>query len=219
MRNQLALVAGVVSLSLSMATSAVGQVKAYRPGAQVGPVAGVNIFTLGGSDASGAKSRTSFYVGGALTLPIGEHTFVELQLLYAGKGASTTVYDPSAGNVSGELKLAYLEVPVLLGYSFAGGGGISPRIYVGPTVGVNLSCDVSASAAGLSYSASCGANSVKTVDIGVTGGAGIAIPVGRAALSLGARYTLGLTPISDGGNSKNQGFSIGAGLVLPLGAK
>jgi hypothetical protein len=224
MVRQLALIGAAVGLCFSAATTAVAQEKpvakgsAPHPGWQFGPVAGANIFTFGGSDASGVKSRTTFYAGGALTIPLGASAFLQPEVLYAGKGAKASVVDTTVGTIDGEFKMAYLEVPVLLGVNLATSGA-RPRIYAGPTVGLNLSCDIAASVSGLSLSASCSSvgMSVKSLDFGVTGGVGLSFPVGSGAFSIDGRYTLGLTKILENSNLKNQGFSVGAGFMLPLG--
>jgi hypothetical protein len=215
---------------LATVTSAAGQANGTGRAVQAGPVAGVNLFTLSGSDASGTKTLTTFYVGGALTLPIGENGFVELQLLYAGKGASLSTFDPRVGTVTGEIKLTYLELPVLVGFDLApvrdrrsgtplgAGGGTRPRLYAGPTIGIDLRCDVAASNYGTPYSIPC-PDSMNVVDLGATFGGGISFPVGRATLSFDARLTIGLTPVFVGSNAKNEGLSIGARFVFPLPGK
>jgi len=222
--RRLALVGGVLGLSFAVTASAVAQQswKAAGGGVQIGPVAGVNIFTLSGSDAQSAKSRTAFYGGVALNLPLGSIFFVQPEALYAQKGAKWT--DPS-GTLTA--KLAYVEVPILLGLNFGTAGSTRPRVYAGPTVGVNLSCDYETSAG----SVSCGTIStalpttIKTLDLGVTGGGGLSIPFGRATFTLDARYTLGLTTslttsTPDGTLSgKNQGFAVGAGIMIRFGGK
>lgn len=189
---------------------------------QLGVVAGANIFTFGGSDASGVTSRTAFYAGAALTIPLGANAFVEPQLLYSAEGAKMTVFDSTlATNVTGTFKLAYLRVPVLFGLNFGSAGGVRPRIYAGPAIGIKASCNLEASAMGTSVSSSCTDVDLKMkgVDLGVTGGGGATIPVGRGTISVDARYTLGLTDVYDALNMKNKGFSIGAGFTFPLGGK
>jgi hypothetical protein len=218
--RKLVLVAATVGLSCALAASALAQGttwKAAGTGPQIGPVAGVNIFTFGGANTSGVKSRTAFYAGLALDVPLGGTLFVQPEVLYAQKGAKET--DPTLGTLT--LKLAYVEVPILLGFNFGSPSSVRPRIYAGPSVGINLSCDFEETLSGVSQSASCSSlsTSIKSLDLGVTGGGGVAIPFGRAMFTLDARYTLGLTKITDGGTAKNQGFSVGAGIMFRFGGK
>jgi hypothetical protein len=222
---RLALV-GTLALSLAVTATAFGQTKGSKGstgsngGAQIGPVAGVNIFTFGGSDASGATSRTAFYAGLALRAPLSPTVFVEPQLLYFQVGAKTTVNDPQLGTVEGTFKLSYIEVPILFGVNF-GHGGLGPHLVAGPAIGLKAGCDISATAAGVSASSKCSdaGVTIKSTDFGVTGGGGFTFALGRGTASIDARYTLGLAKIADGSNITNQGFSIGAGFTLPLGSR
>ncbi len=190
-------------------------------GVQIGAVAGVNVFTFGGSDASGVTSRTAFYGGVALTVPLGASAFLEPQVVYSAEGAKTTVNDSTLGTIERTFKLGYIEVPILFGFNFGRAGGTRPHLYAGPAVGINVGCDMEAAAEGITVTSSCSdaGVTVKTIDLGVTGGGGVTFPVGRGTISIDARYTLGLTDVFDGPNMKNQGFSVGAGFTIPLGLK
>jgi len=223
--RRLALVGGVLGLSLAVTASALAQQswKAGGGGMQIGAVGGVNLFTWGGSDVSGAgvKSRTAFYAGLALNVPLGSMFFVQPEVLYAQKGAKDTYTDATLGDINETAKEAYVDVPILLGVNFGRAGGTRPRIYAGPSVGVNVSCEYEQTqvSTGNSASVTCPSGSIKTLDLGVTGGGGIEIPFGRATFTLDGRYTLGLTSIFDGSNVKNQGFSVGAGIMFRFGGK
>jgi hypothetical protein len=217
--HRLALVGGTLALSLAVATQAIGQSKkGSKLGLQLGPVAGVTVFTFGGSDASGTKSRTGFYAGVALRVPLSPTTFVEPQLLYFQEGAKSTAVDSQLGTIEGTFKFTYLELPVLLGLNL-GRGGYGGHLFAGPAFGLKVGCDIEASAQGLSASSPCSdaGITVKSLDFGVTGGGGFSFPLGPGTASIDARYTLGLTAITDGSNVKNEGFSVGAGFTLPLG--
>ena len=219
-RRMVILVTGLVSV-LCAATPAPAQVKVAARTVRFGPIAGVNVFTLGGSDATGAKSRTTFFAGGALTIPIGASAFFEPEVLYAGKGATMSAFDSTVGTVTAEFKLAYVEIPLLLGLEMGTKGGVRPRLFAGPAVGLKASCNIGATAAGMSFSFSCQdfGVSIKSVDFGVTGGAGLMFPLGRGGILLQGRYTLGLTKIMEGSDTKNQGFSIGASFMIPIGGR
>jgi hypothetical protein len=181
---------------------------------EFGILGGVNIFTFGGSDASGAKSRTSFFGGASLTVPLGSQVYVQPEVLYSGEGGT---FDSAGTTV--EIKLAYLRVPVLLGVNLTPSARTGFRVFVGPAVGLKLSCDVAVTSGGVTLSGSCASGSVKSVDVGATGGAGLTLHMPRFNINLDARYTLGLTKILSDTDVKNQGFSIGAGLSFPLGRK
>lgn len=219
MRSRVAVFCLSVALTAAVSTPGFAQKKVVGTPMEVGVVGGVNIFTFGGSDASGANSRTSFYAGLALTRWLGPSFFVQPQVLYSGQGATATVVDPTLGTVDATFKLTYLEIPVLLGVHIGANQQSGFRLFAGPTVGFKLSCNFEATAQGVTGSTGCGSE-MESTDFGATGGVGFALPVGRNTVSVGGRYTLGFSKVFTGGaDIKNQGFSVGAGIAIPLGRK
>lgn len=222
MRSRLAFLATAVGLSVAVTTpafsQAVGPKRVPVPPMEFGILGGVNIFTFGGSDASGAKSRTSFFAGASLTVPLSSSFYVQPEALYSDEGASADLVVDTV-TVHGAIKLAYLEVPVLLGVNLTPSARTGLRIFAGPAVGLKLSCSVAATIAGLTSSQSCPSDFAKSTDFGVTGGAGLTMHMTKFNVNVDARYTLGLAKVLTGGDIKNQGFSIGAGLSFPLGRK
>ena len=185
MAAKLVVVVAALGLSCAVATSALAQGKSAKTqGLQIGVVGGVNISTFAGSDASNVTSRTAFYAGAALTVPLGPTAFLQPEVLYSSEGAKTTVTDSTVGTIQGTFKPTYLEIPILLGLNFGSGAGTRPRIYVGPSVAVNLSCDVDATAVGTTVTSSCSAAglTIKTIGFGATGGARFhSMPATRSA--------------------------------------
>jgi hypothetical protein len=223
MRSRLTFLATAVGLSVAVTapgfSQGVGPKNVPVPPMEFGILGGVNVFTFGGADASGVKSRTSFFAGASLTVPLGQMLFVEPQAVYSGKGATADI-DVNGTIVNGALKLAYLEVPVLLGVNLSRGEASGVRIFAGPAVGFKVSCTISATVSGVSSSQDCGSGVVKSTDFGVTGGAGFSLHLNRFNLNLAGRYTLGLAKVDEsGGDIKNRGFSIGAGLSFPFRRK
>jgi hypothetical protein len=217
MRSRLAVLATAVGLSVAVTTPGFSQGLGKNvplPPMEFGILGGVNVFTVSGSDATGAKSRTSFFAGASLTVPLAQRLFVQPEVLYSGEGAT---YTDTSGTAT--LKLAYLEIPVLLGVDFSSGPTSSVRIFAGPAVGFKVSCSAELTSGGITLSGSCASGTVKSTDYGVTGGAGFTMHLSRFNLNVDARYTLGLAKIVSGADVKNQGFSIGAGLSFPLRRK
>jgi hypothetical protein len=141
-----------------------------------------------------------------------------------GKGAKVaeTVLGVTA---EGEIALSYLEVPLFIKYSF-GSRGARPYLLAGPTLGIkmNAKATLSLSGAGLSGSASEDiSDDVKSTDLGLGLGGGIALPVGGGGTQafVEAQYVLGLQSIETDSdvNTKNKGFQIRVGLTFPLGGK
>jgi hypothetical protein len=217
MRSRVAVLATAVGLSVAITTPGFAQAKRVPvPPMEFGLMGGVNIFTVGGSDATGAKSRTSFFGGASLMVPLGQMFFVEPQILFSGEGATYT--DTS---VTSTLKLSYVQVPVLLGVNIGGTERSGLRVFAGPMVAFKVGCTAEGSGGGLTVSGSCSdiGLDVKSTDFGVTGGAGFTIRGNRFNLNVFGRYTLGLAKVITDFDIKNQGFSIGAGLSFPFKRK
>ncbi len=187
---------------------------------QIGAVAGANLFTFGGSDASNVTTRTAFYAGTALTIPLGQTFFIQPEVLYSAEGAKTSVVDSTFGMIEGTFKLAYVSVPVLFGLDL-GRGGSGLRIYAGPVFNLSIACDLEATNQGNTASSGCKdlGLTAKGSTVGATVGAGIALRVGHGALTFDARYSRDLTDAFDGSNVRNQGISVGAGFSVPLGSR
>lgn len=208
----------IASLGLFVAAQGMAQSRSPMEALEIGAVGGLNSFTLAGSADSGVSSRTTFYAGVALAVPLGPHTFIEPELVYAGKGANYKTSD-MFGAINVALRLSYLEAPVLLGLKF--GGPVQPRLYAGPDIEVNINCEITAVYVGQPFvpnTVTCADAGLvmKKIDFGVTGGGGLTFAYGRGTISLEARYTLGLTTISTIRTITNRGYSLGVGYTMPL---
>lgn len=219
------IVVATLGLSCAVAAMAPAQSKdkskgSGETGLQMGAVVGANFFTFGGSDASNVTTRTAFYAGTALTIPLGRTFFLQPELLYSAEGAKTSVVDSTFGTIEGTFKLAYISVPVLFGLNL-GGGGSGLRLYAGPVLNLNVTCDLEATNQGSTMSSSCkdAGLSAKSSTVGATVGAGVRLRVGHGAILLDARYSRDLSDAFDGSNVRNQGLSVGAGFTVPLGAR
>ncbi|HEX9826031.1 MAG TPA: porin family protein [Flavobacteriaceae bacterium] len=146
-----------------------------------GAKAGVNFASLGGDDSDGLDGLTSFHVGGVVVIGVSEKFAIQPELLYSSQGAS---YD------GGDLKLDYINVPVLAKFTVAEGFSIE----AGPQIGFLVSAkddgeDVK--------------DFLKSTDFSAALGLGYELETG---LNFGARYNLGLGNVldDDGGDLKNN---------------
>ncbi len=99
-----------------------------------GLLAGVDFATITGDDFSDTGSLTGFIGGLYLGIPAGNSVVVEVNALYAGKGATDD-------NSDAKISAGYIEIPVLVRYNFKPEGGIF--LLAGPAVGFNISCKLS----------------------------------------------------------------------------
>lgn len=213
------LLAGVAGiLSLSGAGTAAAQSVADAPAASrtsFGVLAGVNVASFGGSDGDDLEdSRTGFLVGGFAVVRLSPVFAFQPEVLYAQKGAGGSIED-GGGVESIEFQLSYLEAPLLLRVDVPGGASVRPFLLAGPSLALNVGCEVEASFEGVTASVDCDeadAAEPETFDVGGLIGGGLEFPLGTRSLSVGVRYTFGLTDVLDGADAQNRALGIVAGL-------
>lgn len=211
------LLAGFVGLALA------GPV--YGQGVTVGGKIGLAMATLGGDieDALGSiDTKTGFAVGGFASFGLSPLVEIQPEVLFVQKGGKQ-----EADGVEGKFKLNYVEIPVLakLNVPLASATPIKPHIYAGPSVALELSCDVEAEAGGVSAELACDDSSVgietKSLDFGLVFGGGVGFGLGPGTLSVDGRYVLGMTNINDipddPTDAKNRTIEIMAGYGIRLG--
>lgn len=190
---------------------------------QLGVGAGAAITTLTGSDTDGAESRTSIFIGASLVVhKPGSLLGFETGLFYVPKGATT-----EGDGFDGALEITYFEIPALLRLGLKlQNSNVMPVLLLGGSLGIKSGCKVSATSGTASVDIDCDDSSfggeldLKSLDLGISVGAGVDIPIGtRAVLAPSLRYTRGLSDIgdtSDNADAKNSAFQIGAAFRLKL---
>jgi opacity protein-like surface antigen len=155
----------------------------------------------GESDNDSFASRTGFAIGLGVQRQLGTSLSFAPEALYVVKGTK----DPDS---DANIKFGYLEVPLLVRYSFGNGGDVNPFVTVGPTVSFQISCDVNDDGG---ESESCDDTfgedeTIESMDYGVMVGAGVQF--NRFGLS--ARYEMGLKDINkaDFLEAKNKALMI-----------
>jgi opacity protein-like surface antigen len=138
---------------------------------------GLNISTVVGGDVENTKSLVGFHVGGFAEIHVVEKFFIQPELLFSTQG---TKVDGPFGT-DGDIKLNYLNIPVLAKYYIVDKFSVE----AGPQLGVLLS----AKAEGDDIK-----DFTRSIDLGFNIGAGYNF---TDNLSVGLRYTIGLSPLSD----------------------
>ncbi len=228
MRSSLSLRA-LAALSILVAGSA-GAQSPVRP--QFGALIGASLSSitdtkLAGLDelGSGIKSRrrVGFQIGAYLTHPLFGAVSVQPELHYIQKGVKLDFdsNDPSFP-ISGAilLKLAYLEVPVLLRYDVGQGTGVHPFFVAGPSFAYRLACQVGIESPELSADQDCDADDgdsttnddrLKQFDAGGIVGAGVQGSLAGRTLSAQVRYARGFVTIAkepSDASPRNTGISV-----------
>ncbi|MFC0776542.1 porin family protein [Flavobacterium sp. HJSW_4] len=139
---------------------------------------GLNISNVVGGDVDNNKTLVGFHVGGLAEIHVVEKFYIQPELLYSAQGAK---FDGPFGS-DGDLKLNYLNIPVLAKYYIV---DKKFNVEAGPQLGILLSAkgngeDVK--------------DYTRSTDFGFNLGAGYSF---TENFSVGLRYTIGLSPISD----------------------
>lgn len=204
----------------------------------IGLVGGVNLANLRvdpkleGPDLS---NRLGFGAGGVLEFGLSENVALRFEPIFLQKGAKqkgSQQLTDEQGNVLGTvdveltIKASFIEVPALLKIAL-GTKSTRPYIAVGPTVGLLLSNKVSIKASGLGVNVEDEQDlkdESKSIDFGVTFGAGLTFAAGSNSVFFEGRYALGLTNLNDDPNDpntdiKSKGIQIMGGITFPLGGQ
>ncbi len=155
--------------------------------------------TLGTGISVSKKMLIGFAAGLFADYQIAPQFAVAVEPMYVMKGAK---YEATLGTVkeTAKLKLSYIEIPVLAKFMPTMTGNIKPSIFAGPFVGLRMSAKVSD---GASVDVK---DNVKSTDFGIAFGAGVAYGMTKGAITLDARYDLGLSKIGkapSGGTAPN----------------
>jgi hypothetical protein len=118
-------------------------------------------------------------------------------------------------------ELSYLTLPVLLRGTFLDVGGLRISALAGPSLAYRVDCD-SGVDPGLEYLAlvSCSPMGEQPrLDVGVLVGGGATVDRGRWAVTLDARYGIGLRNLRGSHllTVRNESLAVTAGLSVPLG--
>lgn len=161
-----------------------------------------------------SRSRSGFYVGGAVDLPLGETISIEPGLTYTQRGyglkGNLTINQLKidALNARATAQMSYIDVPVLIKVKPAGG----LTLFAGPQVSYlvknNLRADVSVLGFSLVNTNLDITNQFNRFDVGVTGGVGYEFANG---FGINAAFERGFNRIDKNQNFRafNQGIKAG----------
>jgi hypothetical protein len=196
----------------------------WAAGLGIGLKGGLNIANLTGSDllqgnniADETKnSRLGVIIGVFVAFNISDMLAIQPEFLYTQKGGKYegTLAEQAGEAFTSEIKLDYLEIPILLKASFLPNAAvIQPNLYFGPAFALKLKATTETDQGeGEIYSDNNipeGGN-VKSNDYGLVFGGGLDFNLKGPEIGIEARYTLGLTDwtAAQPVDMKNGTFSI-----------
>jgi hypothetical protein len=135
-------------------------------------------------------------------------------------GTMTGVEEPLAM----DLRLDYLQVPLIVSLSRSLTSGLRPMIFAGPAVAFELGCEARTDPFELALTLGCGgpADARATVDWSGLVGAGVAWDADPVTFILRGQYDVGLTRIDQLEDPqfpelRNRAFTVTTGLRWPIG--
>ena len=198
----------------------------------VGLTAGTNFSSIStDSDLAGYDGRVLLALGGVLEFELSDRMSLRFEPMYLQKGAESH-FTGGLGEVRHESSLDYLELPILLTYSFAATETLTPYLTFGPSIGFNLSADFfTRLPGGIAGTIDTDiSEDINLVDLGIAVGVGTRIRTGKGSFFVVSRYTLGLTNVFDNPNESkccdfpgpvdlnNRGLQVLTGYTFPLGS-
>ena len=192
---------------------------------RVGFVGGLNLANLDAVDKDGdifdpnLSNRTVFGLGGILDLSLRRNISLRLEPMYLQKGAKQE-------DIGIRFELAYFEMPVFLKLTFES-STIQPYLMAGPSLGLILRSRFVSPEVELNV-----IDALNSIDFGLGFGAGVSLPIGKNAIFVEGRYTLGLANIADEGKASDgvnefeieertvfetRGIQIMLGITFPFG--
>jgi len=182
------LIAAIAAMSVAAALPLEAQ--------RLGIIAGGTFSQLRGFENVNAKNRTGTVAGVTLTLAVGERVALQPELLFVNKGGAIDY----GGGGRDDIRLDYLDIPLLLRFDKAPSGVVNPHLYLGPSVGFNVGCNITTSGGGVpDVSSDCTRDNFdpKMLDWGAVVGAGLDLSLGGLGVTGGARYGFGLANIAN----------------------
>lgn len=164
-------------------------VKAQKTNSQTfGIKGGVNFSNLYVKDADENKMLTGFNLGLFAKLPFTKTFAIQPELYYTTKGAQTT-YNSTFVNGTFEYNFNYLELPLLFVVNITD----NFNLHAGPYVSYMLNGKVKnkSNVGSVDFDEKINTEDYNKIDAGIAAGAGVDL----GAISLGARYTYGLTKV------------------------
>jgi hypothetical protein len=214
-RSTLALAALLLAAAPVRAQSA----RRDLPPVRIGLVGGVSLASM--TETSGTRRVTGTYAGVQVVLPRREYFSMQIEAAWSQKGVRAAGRDVASNEpVDVTLNNTYVEVPILMRLDSPLAIGVEPIgaipfVVLGPALGVSARCQAYGTpvAAQRPVRYDCDDDfGVKTFDFGAMLGAGLDAPVGRGAISLSVRYTIGLQDVFEARGGRNRALVLLAGV-------
>ena len=163
-----------------------------------GVKAGLNVYNVHNDNGTENDSKTGFHAGFLSHVHLSKHVALQPELLYSAEGAKYN-------NGNSELKLGYINVPLMLQYMFDQGF----RLQAGPQVGFLVNAESETNGVSVDR------KDIETVNFSL--GVGASYLHTSSGLGADARYNFGLSNLNKSApyKSTSNGFQLGIFYMFP----
>lgn len=164
-----------------------------------------------GPNSEDYSSKLGFGVGAVVDWPLTGQFDLHAEPMFLQKGGKI-----ETSSFVGKLKVNYLEIPLMIRYTYEYSSSLLPYAMAGPSVGLLSSARFIVKNEGEQDEK----ENTKGLDFGVGIGGGIKIPKGNNTFFAETRYVLGLANINkeaDESEVKNRGLQVLVGITVPVG--
>jgi hypothetical protein len=144
-----------------------------------------------------ASSKLGFGIGGLLGVQVNDHVGVQVEAIY-----SSLAQKISQDQYKANVKLKYINIPVMLTLNTNYSAPINLNVAVGPQLGINVGSELDVMEGGDSVKANL---AVKKSDLGFAYGAGLDFGLSGMKLCVGFRGVIGLFNINDNSRTLQNG--------------
>jgi len=159
---------------------------------QVGLIGGINFADIN-SDMN-YSNRMDYSAGCIMDVVLSNDLTVSVEPMYIKKGG---LQEATFNQPEGDIIFSYIEVPVLLKYTFKNSDG--PYLTVGPSVSYLLDSDVEMRTMGFTFTGDAKSITQKW-DYGLTFGGGFKMPLGKFSIIAECRYSVSLYDLAKEGS-------------------
>jgi hypothetical protein len=157
----------------------------------VGIKGGLSVSDAIGVDVVEAEPMLGVTAGIAAAYSLNDMFSLQAEILYTMKGASGTHKAFFGGAKEADVRLSYLEFPVLAKMTFPVDWALRPNLFFGPAVAFEIASRAEFEVMGRTESQEIHQH-VNDTDFGLVFGGGADIVTDRGSLILDVRYTLGM---------------------------
>jgi len=163
---------------------------------KIGVLGGINLADIKSNSNQDKKTKVAPVFGLTAEFPIVKGLSAKIEPVYINKGAKLMEGEDPMEEPEAELKSTYIDLPVLLKYSFL--EGISPYLIAGMTLGYQVDTKLDVIFPGLETTIEM-KDVTENIELGISFGGGLEVPINSINLFFDCRYTLGVTNMQQTG--------------------